>query len=124
MFLFSISAAIPSANVSNVLEAIAVVNLLTFKWVTNANWQDADRTQIVRRKKPLASRSPEASAIAHVLQDSNLVRITSVLTLMSVPAVWDLLVEEVPLVPTLKDPSNVRVPLEPRGMRIVEFANL
>ena len=80
MFLFSIAVAIPSANVSNVLEAIAVVNLLTFKWVTNANWQDADRTQIVPRKKPLASRSPEASAIAHVLRDSNLVRITSVLT--------------------------------------------
>ena len=122
--LFSISVAIPSANVSNVLEAIAVVNLLTFKWVTNANWQDADRTQIVPRKKPLASRSPEASAIAHVLQDSNLVRITSVLTLMSVPAVWDLLVEEVPLVPTLKDPSNVRVPLELLEMLTVEFANL
>ena len=122
--LFSISVAIPSANVSNVLEAIAVVNLLTYKWVTNANWQDADRTQIVPRKKPLASRSPEASAIAHVLQDSNLVRITSVLTLMSVPAVWDLLVEEVHLVPTLKVPSNVRVPLEPQGMHIVEFANL
>ena len=121
---FPFSVAIPSANVSNVLEAIAVVNLLTFKWVTNANWQDADRTQIVLRKKPLASRSPEASAIAHVLQDSNLVRITSVLTLMSVPAVWDLLVEEVPLVPTLKVPSNVRVPLEPRGMHIAEFANL
>ena len=43
---------------------------------------------------------------------------------MSVPAVWDLLVEEVPLVPTPKDPSNVRVPLEPRGMLTVEFANL
>ena len=122
--LFSIAVAIPSANVSNVLEAIAVVNLLTFKWVTNANWQDADRTQIVPRKKPLASRSPEASAIAHVLQDSNLVRITSVLTLMSVPAVWDLLVEEVPLVPTPKARSNVHVPLEPRGMLTVEFANL
>ena len=122
--LFSIAVAIPSANVSNVLEAIAVVNLLTFKWVTNANWQDADRTQIVPRKKPLASRSPEASAIAHVLQDSNLVRITSVLMLMSVPAVWDLHVEEVPHVPTPKDLSNVRVPLEPLGMLTVEFANL
>ena len=109
---------------SNVLEAIAVVNLLMFKWVTNANWQDADRTQIVRRKKLLASRSPEASAIAHVLQDSNLVRITSVLMLTSVPAVWDLLVEEVPLVPTPKAPSNVRVLLEPRGMLTAEVASL
>ena len=43
---------------------------------------------------------------------------------MSVPAVWDLLVEEVHLVPTLKVPFNVHVPLEPRGMHIVEFANL
>ena len=43
---------------------------------------------------------------------------------MNAPMDWALLVDEEPLVPTPKDLSNVRVPLEPLGMLTVEFANL
>ena len=109
---------IRSANVSNALEALVVVNPPTCKLATNANWQDVLQMLIAHRKKPRALKSPEESVTVLAHPDFIRVRIINVRISTNVLVDLDHHVEEELLVPIPKDHFNVHVQLVHLEMRI------